>query len=137
MPIVKMKLQDALDKYQPSIVILSDMLMNQDITSIVRAHGCVREYITIGMANTYAEGHGWDTWGHIRYRPKDASIQPAFEQEGWTRYDLNHISRWLLHKNDSELQMGNGVAVAFTRKLLTAPAAVKMRWRLQRLRPFY
>lgn len=41
MPIVKMKTQLALEKYEPSIVLLSDMESNIDITSIIRKQGSV------------------------------------------------------------------------------------------------
>ncbi|EPY36536.1 hypothetical protein STCU_00532 [Strigomonas culicis] len=62
-PIIKLKNQAALEKYEPAIVLLSDMTMNTDLTAQVRQQGSVREYMYFGVPDSYVEGHAWDDVG--------------------------------------------------------------------------
>lgn len=136
-PIIKMKNQAAIEKYQPSIVLMSDFNMQQDETHMVRQHGCVREYLYFGMQNTYVEGNGWDTWGHPKFRPRGEDAIPGYIREGWAKVPLNHLSRWMIHKNDGEMQMGNGAVTSWVRRPLMPTAAIKMQWRMARFKPFF
>jgi hypothetical protein len=135
-PIIQMKNQAALEKYEPSMVLMSDFTMHQDETAMVRAQGCVREYIYFGMADSYAEGNGWDTWGYAKYRAKGEAVLPPFMREGWVKVNLNHISRWMIHKNDSDMMMGVGSVTSFVRDPLRPTFSQAMKWSMARFRPF-
>ena len=138
MPIQKMSYKQALEKYEPSMVIFSDMKTHTDETAMIRATGSVREYITLGIPDGYAEGAGWDTWGYSRYRPKDASSMPPYLADGWGRLNLHHLSRWLVHKNDSEMQMGTAAAVSFMRRPVIPAFSYRLKnFHMARLRPFF
>ncbi|KAG5492646.1 hypothetical protein JKF63_01225 [Porcisia hertigi] len=136
-PIVKMKNQAALEKYEPSIVLFSDMIMNSDPTVQIRQQGSVREYMYFGVPDSYCEGHAWDTWGYFKYRERGTDHIPAYMREGFGKVTLPHLSRWMVHKLDSDMQMGNGTVTAWIRKPLLPTASVKWRWRMMRLKPFF
>eukprot|EP00758_Cryptobia_borreli_P001961 Tbor_TRINITY_DN2672_c0_g1::TRINITY_DN2672_c0_g1_i1::g.17902::m.17902 len=137
-PVIKMpSIRAALDKYEPSIVLFSDMKAHTDETSILRGTGCVREYICIGMPDSYAEGAGWDTWGYCRYKPKDAIATPPYLNDGWGKLQLHHLSRYVIHKCDSDIQKGMGAVTTFMRRPVIPPTSVRMGNWLKRLRPFY
>jgi hypothetical protein len=135
-PVIKMKTQAALEKYQPSMVLMSDFIMHQDETAMVRAHGCVREYLYFGMADSYAEGNGWDTWGYPKYRPKGEAALPSHIRDGWAKVKLDHISRWMIHKNDSNIMMGVGSVTSFVKDPIKPSFSQSMKWHALRLRPF-
>ncbi|KAG8346419.1 hypothetical protein ERJ75_000773100 [Trypanosoma vivax] len=136
-PIIKMKDQDALEKYEPSIVLMSDMIMNSDPTAMIRRIGSVREYIYFGTPDSYIEGNAWETWGCFRYRERDADPVPSYARENWIKLRLPHLSRWMIYKTDSDMQMGNGAVTTWTRRPLQPTFHSKMSWRLARLKPFY
>ncbi|CUG88068.1 Hypothetical protein, putative [Bodo saltans] len=135
-PIITMKTQAALEKYEPSMVLMSDFTMHQDDTAMVRAQGCVREYVYFGMADSYAEGNGWDTWGYAKYRVKGEATLPPFLREGWVKVNLHHLSRWMIHKNDSDMMMGIGSVTSFVRDPLRPKFSQALKWKMARLRPF-
>lgn len=135
--IIKMKNQAALEKYEPSIVLFSDMIMNTDPTVQMRQQGSVREYIYFGVPDSYCEGHAWDTWGYFKYRPRGGDHFPPYMREGFQKLTLPHLSRWMLHKLDSDMQMGNSTVTTWVRTPLVPPASVKWRWRRARLHPFF
>ncbi|CBZ30780.1 conserved hypothetical protein [Leishmania mexicana MHOM/GT/2001/U1103] len=136
-PIVKMKNQAALEKYEPSIVLFSDMIMNSDPTAQIRQQGSVREYVYFGVPDSYCEGHAWDTWGYFKYRERGTDHIPAYMREGFGKVKLPHLSRWMIHKLDSDMQMGNGAVTAWIRTPLLPAASTRWRWRMMRLRPFF
>lgn len=136
-PIIKMKNQAALEKYEPSIVLFSDMIMNSDPTAQIRQQGSVREYVYFGVPDSYCEGHAWDTWGYFKYRERGTDHIPAYMREGFGKVTLPHLSRWMVHKLDSDMQMGNGAVTAWIRTPLLPSASTKWRWRMKRFRPFY
>ncbi|EAN77249.1 hypothetical protein, conserved [Trypanosoma brucei brucei TREU927] len=136
-PIIKMKDQVALEKYEPSIVLFSDMIMNMDITAIIRRTGSVRECIYFGTPDSYIEGNPWDTWGCFKYRPRDADIVPPYIRDNWAKMYLPHLSRWMIYKTDSEMQMGNGAVVTWMRRPLQPSFKQRLLWRLARFKPFY
>ena len=135
--VIKMKSQAALDKYEPSIVLMSDWQMNQDETATVRAHGSVREYTYLGMQNSYAEGNGWETWGYPKYRPRGAHAMPPFIREGWGKVHLPFLSRWMIHKNDSLFQTGNGAVTTWMRQPLLPTTGARLTNAMKRLKPFF
>jgi hypothetical protein len=117
-PIEKLKLDTALEKYKPAIVLLSELKTQQDITQDVRAHGCVREYLTIGMPNTVVEGHGWQTFGNFKYMDEsDRKVKkpPPYIVMGFRQTPLPLISRWAIHRYDQRLAMGLGAVVSFSK----------------------
>ncbi|KAG5467347.1 hypothetical protein CUR178_00989 [Leishmania enriettii] len=136
-PIVKMKNQAALEKYEPSIVLFSDMIMNNDPTAQIRQQGSVREYVYFGVPDSYCEGHAWDTWGYFKYRERGTDHIPAYMREGFGKVTLPHLSRWMVHKLDSDMQMGNGTVTAWVRRPLLPVASARWRWRVMRFKPFF
>lgn len=127
-PIQKMKDGEALEKYQPTMVLLSNMKANIDLTSTVRRFGCVKEYLTIGIPDSYSEGHGWDTFGAPHLRDKaDRTTTPAFMADGFERMRIPLASRWLLHKHDCREAFGLATVEAFTRKKYFWPLKTRMR----------
>ncbi|KAG5466808.1 hypothetical protein LSCM1_00985 [Leishmania martiniquensis] len=136
-PIVKMKNQAALEKYEPSIVLFSDMIMNNDPTAQIRQQGSVREYVYFGVPDSYCEGHAWDTWGYFKYRERGTDHIPAYMREGFGKVTLPHLSRWMVHKLDSDMQMGNGTVTSWIRTPLLPTASTRWRWRMRRFKPFF
>ncbi|CAM43440.1 conserved hypothetical protein [Leishmania braziliensis MHOM/BR/75/M2904] len=136
-PIVKMKNQAALEKYEPSIVLFSDMIMNNDPTSQIRQQGSVREYVYFGVPDSYCEGHGWDTWGYFKYRERGSDHVPAYIREGFGKVTLPHLSRWIVHKLDSDMQMGNAAVTSWIRKPLLPGPRTTWGWRVMRFKPFF
>lgn len=136
-PIIKMKDQAALEKYEPAIVLMSDMMMNSDPTAMIRRMGSVREYIYFGTPNSYIEGHPWDTWGNFKYREKGSDHIPPFVRENWFKVALPHLSRWMIYKTDSDMQMGNGAVTTWVRRPLRPCMSARLNWSLARFRPFY
>ncbi|KEG12970.1 hypothetical protein DQ04_01291000 [Trypanosoma grayi] len=136
-PIIKMKDQVALEKYEPAIVLMSDMMMNNDPTAMIRRIGSVREYIYFGTPDSYVEGHPWETWGHFKYREKGADHIPPFMRENWLKVSLPHLSRWMIYKTDGDMQMGNGAVTTWMRRPLQPSMKAKWNWRFARLKPFY
>lgn len=136
-PVIKMKNQPAIEKYQPSIVLCSDFTAHTDETALIRAQGCVREYLYFGISDSYAEGSAWDTWGNFRYRKRDDTSLPTYVQDNWLKMSMSHLSRWMIHKNDSELLQGIGTVTSFVRRPLRPPYSKLLEWRMARLKPFF
>jgi len=66
--------KEALEKYQPDVVLCSWMPMGADWTEAMRATPTVEEYVLIGEKNDGCCGHPWKTWGvHI-----DETNDPMF-----------------------------------------------------------
>ena len=61
-PVEKIDHKEALEKYQPKIVIFSWMPLREDYTNDFRATKSIEEYILIG--ETDCCGDGWKTWGN-------------------------------------------------------------------------
>ncbi|EPY25286.1 hypothetical protein AGDE_11922 [Angomonas deanei] len=136
-PIIKMKNQAALAKYEPSLVLISDMEMSSDPTAQIRQQGSVREYTHFGVPNSYTEGHAWDTWGYFKYREQGSDHLPPYMREGFMKLSLPHLSRYMIYKLDSNMLMGTGAVTTWMRTPLLPPASTKWRWRMQRFKPFY
>lgn len=136
-PILKLKNQAALEKYEPSIVLVTDMLSNVDPTAQIRQQGSVREYIHVGIPDSYVEGHAWDTWGYYKYRERGTDHIPPFMHDGFMKLSLPHLSRWVIHKVDDGMQMGNGAVTTWIRQPLWPSRQRRWAWRMQRFRPFY
>lgn len=136
-PMQTMKDTEALDKYKPTLVLLSNMKANVDITSTVRRFGCVKEYMTIGVPDSYTEGHGWDTFGCMYFKEReDNTTYPAFYSDNFDRVPLYNMSRWLIHKYDSQEVFGLASCQTFVRRQYSpnSRARLHMNW-LSRLRP--
>jgi len=59
----RMSNEAALSRYQPAVVLVSWMVINQDWTAGIRACSSVREYLLIGETDDGCCGHPWETWG--------------------------------------------------------------------------
>ncbi len=142
-PIIKMKNVDALAKYEPRIVLLTDMEMNVDDTQLVRQQGSVREYYYIGFGDSYIEGRPYETWARRNDEAKTmleyikVATLPPLVQQGWIKRPLPHLSRWLLHRYDSQLLFGCAQLTGFYRRSCAPTAREIWGYRLARLRPFF
>lgn len=102
-PVERLDLVGALKKYDPELVIWCWMPIG-DWTYLIRRHPSVREYILIGEAEGGECGNA-DTWN------------PAlFEADGFTRHDLEDISRYQLARNDTDPAHSRSRTVSFRRK---------------------
>lgn len=88
--------KNALQKYQPKIVICSWMPPGKDWTKDFRAVDSVKEYILIGETDSNCCGHRWLTWGNALYSKKN----PLYKDEGFERIDLKEISKKQICKTD-------------------------------------
>ena len=143
-PIIKMKPEIALQKYEPRIVIMADMEMNVDDTQIVRQQGSVREYYYIGFADSYVEGRPFETWGKrnddsktIFESIKKVKTVPPLVEQGWVKVAMPSLSRWLLHRHDSTLLQGCGQVTGFFRRNIAPTARDGWISRFARLKPFF
>lgn len=136
-PILKLKNQAALDKYEPAIVLISDMMNNADPTAQVRQQGSVREYYYFGVPNSYVEGHPWETFGYFKYRERGTQTFPPYMADNFVKVELPFLSRWVLHKLDSDMQMGNGAVTGWLKRPLMPSSGTRWNWRFRRLRPFF
>jgi hypothetical protein len=137
-PIEKLKLETALEKYKPAIVLLNELKTQQDITQDVRAHGCVKEYLTLGMPNSSVEGHGWQTFATMRYleeheRGSQTTIKPAYFTDGFRKWPIHNVSRFALHRYDQRLATGFGGAISFHKAETTFDLKRRFQWFSRRL----
>lgn len=91
-PVEKLDYKSALLKYQPDIVISSWMPYGADWTPAMRQTDSVEEYILVGERDGGAVGSD-ETWG-IHYET------PQHDEEGFSRYDQEQISRTQICCND-------------------------------------
>lgn len=102
----RLDLVEALKKYDPDLVIWSWMPIG-DWSYLIRRHPSVKEYILIGEAEGGECGND-DTWNPGLY-----------EADGFTRHDLNDISRYQIARNDTDPAHSRSRTVSFRR---TRPA---------------
>lgn len=83
---------EVLEKYKPTMVILSWPARNIDITVAARRCESVQEYIIIG--DDEACGDTWDTFGleFASPDPEDEDLKPAFETDGFKKINLPQLS---------------------------------------------
>jgi hypothetical protein len=137
-PIEKLKAEAALEKYNPCMVLMSDLPANADTTQVVRGHGSVREYMILGMPESYVEGHGWDTWGTHKYRPADDKTKlPPYNADGFKKFNVHHVSRYMLTRFDSNEIFGLGACTSFTRFNLVPDFKTRMGYWARRLATRY
>lgn len=143
-PIIKMKNVDALQKYEPRIVLMTDMDANQDDTALVRKQGSVREYYYLGLPGSYIEGtpHSWGKRtenngfvNNVKEGMKGGG--PELAQQGWAPVSLPYLSRWLLHRHDSQPLKGCGQVTGFYRKACLPTAREIWGYRFARFKPFF
>ena len=120
----------ALEKYAPTVVLVSWMPQGEDWTKDIRATASVKEYVLVGEADDGCCGDNWHTWGnHAFFSPTDgpkariggdtaeaaAPEVPPYVADGWTRHDLGDLSDLQLCRFDSEEFVGNSRTVVFRR----------------------
>lgn len=102
-PVERRDLVEALKKYEPELVIWSWMPIG-DWTYLIRRQPSVREYILIGETEGGECGNA-DTWN------------PALhEADGFTRHDLEDISRYQIARNDTDPAHSRSRTVSFRRR---------------------
>ena len=94
-PVENINHKEALEKYNPKIIICSWMPNHVDLTKEFRATKSVNEYILIGMADNNMSGDAWQTWGatwanflESEERIKD---EPLYERDGFERIDHHDL----------------------------------------------
>ncbi|HOY67655.1 MAG TPA: hypothetical protein PLP29_12230 [Candidatus Ozemobacteraceae bacterium] len=101
-PVERLDLAAALKAYDPELVIWSWMPIG-DWTYLIRRHASVQEYILIGETEDGECGNA-DAWNPALY-----------EADGFTRHDLNDISRYQLARNDTDPAHSRSKTVSFRR----------------------
>lgn len=128
-PVEKLSMATGIEKYKPSMVLVSDLKTQQDITQQIRAHGCVKEYVVLGLQDSMVEGHGWDTWGVPKMREQDDKrVLAPHQGDGFVKYQLPHVSRWMLHRYDQSLAVGFSSAVSFHRAATVPVWTQRFKW---------
>lgn len=89
----KMEIDEALEKYQPEIVISCWMPYQADWTPMFRACSSVQGYILIGETDGGCCGTETLWFG-------EDGENPGYEKDGFTRYDLDELSKWQLCRTD-------------------------------------
>ena len=130
--------REGLAKYRPGVVLCQDMPPERDYTREFRQEGCVREYLLLGISNSYTSGSMWYTWGNLTHRPEDdRSREPHHRQAGFEMTHLPWVSRWVYERNDGEIATGFGHVVSFCKRDSAPGWRERLAWRCARLRPFY
>ena len=109
----------AIERLQPSVVLVSWMPSGIDWTCHCRECPSVREYILLGERDGSTCGDGWATWGLVpdngyEYGLDDDSPKP-YAADGFVLTELADVSRWQICRFDSAAARGFSTAVAFTR----------------------
>ena len=127
----------ALAEYRPNIVICQDMPKLKDLSRQFRAEGSVCEYILMGVPMSYICGHPWYTWGITGNKPKDdKSTKPHHVASGFRMRQLNHISRWLIERHDSNVATGFGQVVSFVKNTAAHSLGERLRHAFARVQKF-
>ena len=92
-PVEQLEHKQALEEYNPDIVICSWMPYLKDFTADFRATSSVKEYILVGETDDGCSGHEWHTWGNDwdNEHSNKGDLKP-YEEDGFERADLEEIS---------------------------------------------
>lgn len=110
----KLKHYEALDKYNPDIVIVSWMPQMEDSSYLIRQCKNVKEYILIGETRGGVCGENWKTWGYDPER-KHTNETPPYKKDGFEEYILA-LSDLNIGRTDTPNCLGNSKTVSFRRK---------------------
>jgi hypothetical protein len=101
-PVEPMDVEDAVQFYEPGIVLSSWMPYGEDWTPAIRAVPSVQEYVLMGETDGGCVGAD-STWGvppyDDDYNPVEGYI-PEYEQEGFSRENLDVISQFQICRTD-------------------------------------
>ena len=119
MTVQRLSSEAAIERLQPSVVLVSWMPSGIDWTCHCRECPSVREYILLGERDGSTCGDGWATWGLVpdngyEYGLDDDSPKP-YAADGFVLTELADVSRWQICRFDSAAARGFSTAVAFTR----------------------
>ena len=118
--VVHMDSEAAIERHQPSYVLISWMPSTIDWTLRARACERVREYMLLGETDGSTCGDGWATWGVVpengyEYGLDEDSV-PPYTAEGFVRAELPEVAQWQICRFDSHEARGFSSAIAFTRQ---------------------
>ena len=99
-PVERMSYEEALQTYNPQIVICSWMPPLSDWSSTFRATPNVQEYILIGEPDGELCGDIWKTWGTIPRRGYPKTVLPPLQADHFERVDLPDLSKLQLCRFD-------------------------------------
>ncbi|MDB5237018.1 MAG: hypothetical protein JWL88_120 [Parcubacteria group bacterium] len=121
LPVEKLNHIEALEKYEPQIVLFSWMPLGQDTSKDFRAAQSVQEYILIG--DTECCGDNWQTWGYdfSSFDEDEHETNPEhkiapYVQDGFEKDNLNEISDTQICRIDYAGRFTHSRTVSFRRK---------------------
>ncbi|HAM88187.1 MAG: hypothetical protein US83_C0010G0005 [Candidatus Falkowbacteria bacterium GW2011_GWC2_38_22] len=107
---------EAIEKYNPKIVIFSWMPYQEDSSKDIRKFKSVQEYILIGETDGGCCGDEWETWGQSwREEDLDKTV-PPYEADGFERIDLDDVSELQICRCDEPGNYYHSRTVSFKRK---------------------
>lgn len=107
-PVEKIDHKEALEKYQPKIVIFSWMPLGEDCTDDFRATKSVEEYILIGETAGGCCGDEWKTWGNPHSYDKNGRAKKIKKEtvpyiaDGFELEEIADISKKQICRTDFE-----------------------------------
>lgn len=121
--------KEAVQEFEPEIVISSWMPRSIDFTKDFRAQESVQEYLLIGEPWTGITGKRWETWGNSYGIPEETlqafegkvalekEIPAPFEQDGFSKEDLKDLSDLQMCRTDypSSEQWDHSRTISFKR----------------------
>jgi len=118
-PVEQIDHKQALEKYNPDIVIFSWMPNNIDCSKDFRAYPGVKEYILIGESDYGSCGDQWETWGNT-WDYEDHDVTP-YQEDGFERFNLPMLKRWQICRNDRHRWYRHSDTVSFRRQPKLTP----------------
>jgi len=110
--------KEALQKYQPQIVIFSWMPYEEDYTKDFRTTQSVDEYILIGETDGGCCGHNWETWGYawsFDEEKEEEKIAP-YVADGFERKNIDDVSVHQICRTDQPENYYHSSTTSFRRK---------------------
>lgn len=110
--------QEAMEKYQPEVVVFSWMPYQEDISKDFRSNESVQEYVLIGETDWGCCGDEWETWGLAWSRDDEGEGDdtPLHKKDGFERVNLDDISDLQSCRTDSPGEYHHSSTVSFRRK---------------------
>lgn len=107
-PVEQLNHKEALEKYQPKIVIFSWMPNEEDYTKDFRVTKSVDEYILIGEADGGCCGHRFETWGldqtfGNKQKKRYKSPLAPYEVDGFERINVDETTALQISRSDNDL----------------------------------
>ena len=109
----QININEALNKYNPEVVLFSWMPYKIDYTQIIRNCESVNEYILIGESDYGCCGNSWLTWGADNY--EDKYEEKPYIKDGFNRKDLIYLKELQICRTDTPNNFNHSSTVSFKR----------------------